>query len=94
MGRIKRNYIRFRPPYMKEPITKCDICGANLYCRPRWLVRVGIETKRAFTEIKRLHLCRECLESLKDALLARQSRKLAIRYRRMRTLGRHCQNVS
>ena len=74
-----------KPPYWKEPIDTCDLCGRNLYCMDRWLVKIYVKTPAGPIRLKTLHLCRECLNQLKQSL--RKNKRVMIKRRKMPTLG-------
>ena len=68
----------------KRLIKKCDLCGVNLYSRERWLVKLYVLTPFGPIELKVLHLCRDCLSSVK--VEAKGRKNLRIKYRKMRPL--------
>lgn len=88
--KLRQHYLfSERPPYWKPPVDACDLCGASLYCRGRWLVKIYVKTPAGPIRLKTLHLCRECLKQVKQAL--RKNKKVIIKRRKMTTLG-YCSN--
>ncbi len=80
---------RRKPPYWKPPRDTCQLCGASLYRRPRYRVKLYIKAPRgttlASTPYKTLMVCEACLARLRrDPQLARLFRA---RYKRLPTLG-------
>lgn len=67
------------------PITNCSLCKRSLYDTARYRVKLVLRKgPLKGTTFKVLHVCKECLEKLKND--KELKRKFKIRYRRMRTL--------
>ena len=81
--------MKARPPYWKPPHSRCDLCGANLYLKPRYRAKLYLRTPRghplAAVPYKTLIVCQACLARLQASPELRG--RFRLRHRRLPTLG-------
>ena len=81
--------MKTRPPYWKPPHDKCDLCGANLYQKPRYRAKLYLKTPRghplAAVPYKTMIVCQACLARLQASPELRG--RFRLRHRRLPTLG-------
>ena len=74
-----------KPPWIREPIEKCELCGKLLLGKRRYRVKLILRKGPLKGETYRtLHVCQRCLAKLKANRELRKTFK--IKYRKMRTL--------
>jgi len=83
--------LKARPPYWKPPHSRCDVCGANLYLKPRYRAKLYLKAPRghplAAVPYKTLIVCQVCLARLQASPELRG--RFRLRYCRLPTLGAH-----
>ena len=82
-----RGMPRKRPPYLKPPKDRCDVCGSSLYGAERYKARLYLKAEPYRSiEYKALIVCTWCLVRLRSDKRLRKLFK--IKYRRMPALNR------
>jgi len=75
------------PPYYKQPIVNCDLCGAVLLDSPRFRIKVVYKGKYVGpVTLKTLHVCENCLAMLKSSMELKR-KHIKIKYKSMPILS-------